>query len=56
MLPRCEDHRAFDNTSSEDLQQLITSDVDLCIPMDASPRALINTLQLIVCEPLRVPW
>jgi two-component system nitrate/nitrite response regulator NarL len=44
----------FDNTSSEDLQQLIASDVDVCIPMDASPRALINTLQLIVCEPLRV--
>src|SRR6185312_4102264 len=44
----------FDNTSSEDLQQLLASDVDVCIPMDASPRALINTLQLIVCEPLRV--
>jgi hypothetical protein len=44
----------FDNISSEDLQQLIASDVDLCIPMDASPRALINTLQLIVCEPIRV--
>jgi len=44
----------FDNTSPEDLQQLLASDVDVCIPMDASPRALINTLQLIVCEPLRV--
>ena len=44
----------FDNTSSEDLQQLLASDVDVCIPMDASPRALISTLQLIVCEPLRV--
>jgi two-component system nitrate/nitrite response regulator NarL len=43
-----------DNTSSEDLQQLLASDVDVCIPMDASRRALINTLQLIVCEPLRV--
>jgi two-component system, NarL family, nitrate/nitrite response regulator NarL len=44
----------FDNPSSEDFQQLLASDVDVCIPMDASPRALINTLQLIVCEPLRV--
>ena len=46
----------FDNISSEDLQQLIASDVDLCIPMDASPRALINTLQLIVCEPSASSW
>src|SRR6185503_10542259 len=30
----------FDNTSSEDFQQLLASDVDVCIPMDASPRAL----------------
>jgi two-component system nitrate/nitrite response regulator NarL len=44
----------FDNTSSEDLQRLIASDVDACIPMGASPRILINTLQLIVCEPFRV--
>jgi DNA-binding NarL/FixJ family response regulator len=44
----------FDNTSSEDLEQLLASDVDVCIPADASPRALITTLQLIVCEPLRV--
>jgi two-component system nitrate/nitrite response regulator NarL len=44
----------FDNTSSEDLQQLLASDVDVCIPMDASPRTLIDTLELIVCEPLRV--
>ena len=44
----------FDNTSDEDLQQLLALDVDVCIPMDASPRALINSLQLIVCEPLRV--
>jgi two-component system nitrate/nitrite response regulator NarL len=43
-----------DNTSSEDLQQLLASDVDACIPMGASPRTLINALQLIVCEPLRV--
>ena len=44
----------FDNTSSEDLQQLIASNVDVCIPMDVSPRALINALQLIVSEPVRV--
>jgi two-component system nitrate/nitrite response regulator NarL len=44
----------FDNASSKHLQQLLSSDVDACIPMDASPRTLIDTLQLIVCEPLRV--
>jgi DNA-binding NarL/FixJ family response regulator len=46
----------FDNTASEDLQELIASDVDACIPMDASSRALINTLQLIVCEPSASSW
>jgi len=43
-----------DGASSKDLQQLVASDVDACIPMDASPRTLIDTLQLIVSEPLRV--
>ena len=43
-----------DGASSKDLQQLLASDVDVCIPMDASPRTLIDTLELIVCEPLRV--
>ena len=44
----------FDDASSDDLQQLLSSDVDACIPMDASPRTLLDTLQMIVCEPLRV--
>jgi DNA-binding NarL/FixJ family response regulator len=43
-----------DGASSKDLQQLLASDVDACIPMDASSRTLIDTLQLIVSEPLRV--
>jgi DNA-binding NarL/FixJ family response regulator len=39
---------------SKDLQKLLASGLDACIPMFASPRTLIDTLQLIVCERLRV--
>jgi two-component system nitrate/nitrite response regulator NarL len=44
----------FENASSKDLQKLLASGLDACIPMFASPRTLMDTLQLIVCERLRV--
>lgn len=44
----------FENASSKDLQKLVAAGLDACIPMFASPRTLIDTLQLIVCERLRV--
>jgi two-component system nitrate/nitrite response regulator NarL len=44
----------FENASSKDLQKLLASGLDACIPMFASPRTLMDTLQLIVCEHLRV--
>lgn len=44
----------FENASSADLHRLLVSDVDACIPMDASPRTLIDTLRLIDGEPIRV--
>jgi two-component system nitrate/nitrite response regulator NarL len=44
----------FENASSNDLQKLMSAGLDACIPMFASPRTLIDTLQLIVCEHLRV--
>jgi len=44
----------FEEASSLDLQKLLASGLDACIPMFASPRTLIDTLELIVCERLRV--
>ena len=44
----------FENASSKDLHKLMAAGLDACIPMFASPRTLIDTLQLIVCERLRV--
>jgi two-component system nitrate/nitrite response regulator NarL len=44
----------FEKASSTDLQKLLASGLDACIPMSASPRTLTNALQLIVCEQLRV--
>jgi two-component system nitrate/nitrite response regulator NarL len=44
----------FEKASSMDLQKLLASGLDACIPMFASPRTLIDTLQLIVGEQLRV--
>jgi two-component system nitrate/nitrite response regulator NarL len=44
----------FDDASATDLQKLLSSQIDACIPLFASPRTLIGTLQLIVCEDLRV--
>ena len=44
----------LEDACSPDLQQLLASGLDACIPMLASPRTLIETLQLIVSEHLRV--
>ena len=44
----------FENPSSKHLEQLLASGLDACIPMLASPRTLIDTLQLIVSERVRV--
>ena len=44
----------LEDASSADLQKLLASGLDACIPMLASPRTLIDTLQLIVSEHLRV--
>lgn len=44
----------LENTSAKDFQKLVGAGLDACIPMFASPRTLIGTLQLIVHEPLRV--
>src|SRR5262249_52973865 len=44
----------FEKVSATDLQKLLAAEVDACISLLASPRTLIGTLQLIVCEHLRV--
>jgi two-component system nitrate/nitrite response regulator NarL len=44
----------FDEAPATDLQKLLGSEVDACIPLFASPRTLTGTLQLIVCEDFRV--
>jgi two-component system nitrate/nitrite response regulator NarL len=44
----------LENASSKDLQKLLASGLDACIPMFASRRTLLDTLQLVVCEHLRV--
>jgi two-component system nitrate/nitrite response regulator NarL len=44
----------FEKASAMDLQELSASGLDACIPIFASPRTLIDTLQLVVCQDLRV--
>lgn len=44
----------YDKASSRDLQNLLASGIDACIPMFASPSTLMSALQLIVGEQLRV--
>ena len=44
----------FEKASSMDLQNLLASGLDACIPMSASPRTLTDALQLIVSEQVRV--
>jgi len=43
-----------EKASSMDLQTMLASGLDACIPMSASPRTLTDALQLIVSEKLRV--
>jgi len=44
----------FDRASSADLQMLLTSEIDGCIPLFASPDTLISALQQIIVGDLRV--
>jgi two-component system nitrate/nitrite response regulator NarL len=44
----------FENASAKDLHKMMAAGLDACVPVFASPRTLIDTLQLIVCEHLRV--
>lgn len=44
----------FEKASATDWQKLSASGLDACIPICASPRTLIDTLQLIACEDLRI--
>jgi len=44
----------FEHASPADLQKLLTSQIDGCIPLLASPHTLIDTLEMIVIENVRV--
>jgi two-component system nitrate/nitrite response regulator NarL len=44
----------FEHASSSDLQKLMASEIDACVPLFVSPHALMGTLQLITSEDLRV--
>lgn len=44
----------FEKASSTDFQRLLASRLDACLPMTVSPRTLIDALQLVVGEQLRV--
>lgn len=44
----------FDKVSTADLHMLVASGLDACIPMSASPRTLVDALQLVVSEQVRV--
>ena len=44
----------FEKVSSMGWQKLLASGLDACIPMSASPRTLVDALQLIVSEQVRV--
>jgi len=44
----------FESASAGDLQTLLASEIDACIPLFVSPNALMGTLQLIISEDLRV--
>lgn len=44
----------FEKVPSRDLQRLLASGLDACIPMSASPRTLTDALQLIVDQQLRL--
>jgi two-component system nitrate/nitrite response regulator NarL len=44
----------FEHVSSMDLQKLLVSGLDACIPMSASPRTLVDALQLVASQQVRV--
>ena len=44
----------FEHASVDDFQKLLTSEVDGCVPLFASPETLIRTLDLVTIEGARV--
>jgi two-component system nitrate/nitrite response regulator NarL len=44
----------FEHASVDDFQKLLTSEVDGCVPLFASPETLIRTLDLVTIEDARV--
>jgi len=44
----------FEHASSADLQKLLGSEIDGCIPLFASPDTLVDTLQQIIAADLRI--
>src|ERR1700754_1213073 len=44
----------FEHASVADFQKLLTSEVDGCVPLFASPETLIRTLDLVTIEDARV--
>ena len=44
----------FEHASVADFQKLLTSEVDGCVPLFASPETLIRTLDLVTIEGARV--
>jgi two-component system nitrate/nitrite response regulator NarL len=44
----------FEHASTADIQKLLTSEVDGCVPLFASPETLIRTLDLVTIEDARV--
>ena len=44
----------FESASATDLQKLLASELNACIPLHVSPHTLIGTLQLVAREDLRI--
>jgi two-component system, NarL family, nitrate/nitrite response regulator NarL len=44
----------FEHASRADLQKLLTSQIDGCVPLFVSPDTLIGTLDMIVIRDVRV--
>lgn len=44
----------FEYASSADFQKLLTSQVDACVPLSASPETLISTVDLLMARDVRV--
>lgn len=54
MWPEAKIVLLFDHASSADFQRLLTSEIDGCIPLFASPDTLVDTLQKIIATDLRI--